>query len=144
MQRRLRLKSRQSIDDASPQEWDEAARASRTQVGQLYYPRTNSDRNTPFEGDEFVKPLDPADDAKSAGAQFHSFDPVSKPRHYNLGGVECIDAIKAALGDEFKSYLQGSVMKYIWRYEHKGKGLEDLRKAQWYLCRLIEEVQKHG
>ena len=36
------------------------------------------------------------------------------------GEVECIDAIKAALGDGYKYYLQGSIIKYIWRYEHKG------------------------
>lgn len=65
-------------------------------------------------------------------------DPVSHPAHYTAGGIECIDAIQAAVGPEqFKGYLRGNVLKYLWRYEHKG-GVESLRKAQWYLDRLIQ------
>lgn len=67
-------------------------------------------------------------------------DYVNKPPHYTLGDIECIDAIKSALGaDGFKSYLRGQVMKYIWRYEHKGNPLEDLSKARWYLEKLIAQ-----
>jgi len=63
---------------------------------------------------------------------------VSHPPHYNQGGVECIDAIEAALGKEgFKAYIRGNVMKYLWRSEHKN-GTEDLAKAAWYLNRLLE------
>lgn len=69
-------------------------------------------------------------------------DPVNKPAHYNFAGIECIDAIRAALGPEgFKDYMMGNVMKYSWRYKYKN-GLEDLLKAQWYLNRVIEEVKK--
>ncbi|MFZ9569836.1 MAG: DUF3310 domain-containing protein [Vulcanococcus sp.] len=65
-------------------------------------------------------------------------DMVSHPPHYNQGGVECIDAIEAALGKEgFKAYIRGNVMKYLWRSEHKN-GTEDLAKAAWYLNRLLE------
>lgn len=64
-------------------------------------------------------------------------DPVNRPTHYNQSGIECIDAIEAALGDGFINYLQGNVMKYLWRWQYKN-GLEDLRKAQWYLNKLIE------
>jgi len=64
-------------------------------------------------------------------------DPVNSPDHYTQGGVECIDAIKAALTpEEYRGYLKGNVMKYIWRENHKG-GAESLRKAMWYLERLI-------
>lgn len=66
-------------------------------------------------------------------------DNVNKPAHYTGGSIECIDALKAAMGDEqYKGFLRGNVIKYTWRYEHKG-GVEDLRKAQWYLSRLIRE-----
>jgi hypothetical protein len=67
-------------------------------------------------------------------------DMVNSPSHYNQSGIECIAAIQAALGPNFKYYLQGNVMKYMWRFDYKGKPLEDLQKAQWYLNTLIEDV----
>lgn len=68
-------------------------------------------------------------------------DPVNNPAHYNSGDIECIDAIKAAMSmNEFFGYLRGNTMKYLWRYRHKG-GLEDLRKAEWYLRRLTHEFE---
>ena len=66
-------------------------------------------------------------------------DPVNSPKHYNQAGIECIDAIRAATGDGYENYLQGNIMKYLWRYRYKN-GVEDLKKAQWYLTKLIEEV----
>jgi hypothetical protein len=68
-------------------------------------------------------------------------DNVNSPKHYNQSGVECIDAIRAATDDGlsgFEYYLQGNIIKYLWRYRYKN-GLEDLKKAQWYLNLLIEE-----
>lgn len=65
-------------------------------------------------------------------------DLVNQPPHYKAGDVECIEAIEAVLGDGYKYYLQGSIIKYIWRYEHKGNPEQDLRKADWYLERLID------
>jgi hypothetical protein len=65
-------------------------------------------------------------------------DPIN-PSHYKQGGIECIEAIKAALGEGFPDYLRGNVIKYLWRYKEKG-GVEDLRKSAWYLDRLIKEV----
>ena len=67
-------------------------------------------------------------------------DMVNHPPHYNQSGIECIDAIKSVTRDGYKSYLQGNIIKYIWRYEHKN-GLEDLLKAQWYLNKLVKEVK---
>lgn len=65
-------------------------------------------------------------------------DPIN-PDHYRRGAVECIDAIHAAVGDAgFESYCTGQVIKYIWRWRHKN-GLEDLKKAQWYLTELIKQ-----
>lgn len=69
-------------------------------------------------------------------------DPVNNPPHYNKGGVECIEAIRAALGPElFQGYCNGNTIKYLWRHRYKGKPLEDLRKAQFYLERLILEQE---
>ena len=59
------------------------------------------------------------------------------PAHYQKGGVECIDAIEASMSKEaFKGFLKGNCIKYIYRYENKN-GVEDLKKAEWYLLRLI-------
>lgn len=68
-------------------------------------------------------------------------DYVNHPPHYRQGDIECIDAIKSALGDGFKYYLQGSIIKYIWRFEHKQNPVQDLQKSSWYLDRLIAELQ---
>ena len=65
-------------------------------------------------------------------------DSVNHPSHYTQGTVECIDAIESSMTpEEFRGYLKGCLMKYIWRYQHKG-GMEDLKKARWYLDRLIK------
>jgi len=70
------------------------------------------------------------------------YDPVDKPQHYNSGGIEAIEAIEAALSDEgFRGALKANVLKYLWRYEKKAKPLEDLKKARWYLDRLIQKVE---
>lgn len=69
-----------------------------------------------------------------------SKDMVNSPPHYNMTGIECIDAIEAATGDGYQYYLQGNIMKYVWRYRYKN-GTEDLKKARWYLDKLITEVE---
>ena len=70
-------------------------------------------------------------------------DMVNNPIHYNKSGIECIDAIEAATEDGYEYYLQGNIMKYIWRYRYKN-GLEDLHKAQWYLAKLVEAKESNG
>ena len=73
-------------------------------------------------------------------------DNVNHPVHYQ-GSVECIDAIMSATEslDGNESFLVGSVIKYIWRYRKKGKPVEDLKKARWYLDKLYSYVvQKEG
>ena len=67
-------------------------------------------------------------------------DMVNSPPHYNKSGIECIDAIAAATEDGFEYYLQGNIMKYVWRYRYKN-GTQDLEKARWYLDKLIKEVE---
>jgi len=67
-------------------------------------------------------------------------DPVNNPEHYIQGGIECIDAIEAALTpEEFRGFCKGNALKYIWRERHKG-GEESLKKANWYLRKLTDEA----
>ena len=69
-------------------------------------------------------------------------DVVNKPSHYNQSGIECIDAIKAALTPaEFRGYIKGNLIKYTWREQYKN-GDQDLKKAQWYLNKLVSEMPK--
>ena len=71
-------------------------------------------------------------------ARGRTSDPIN-PSHYRQGGIECIEAMKVALGSGFLGYLRGNAIKYLWRYDKKN-GVEDLKKARWYLDRLIQEV----
>lgn len=66
---------------------------------------------------------------------------VDHPPHYNQSGIECIDAIQAVTEEGFEFYLQGNILKYLWRYRYKN-GVEDLKKAQWYLTKLISIKEK--
>ena len=78
--------------------------------------------------------------AKQANMQSDNIemeDMVNSPAHYNKAGIETIDAIQAMTGDGFEFYLQGNIMKYLWRYRYKN-GVEDLKKAEWYLNKLIK------
>lgn len=68
-------------------------------------------------------------------------DPVNHPSHYASGAIEAIEAIEASMSPEaFKGMLKGNIIKYVWRYEMKN-GAQDLKKAQWYLQRLIAMVE---
>lgn len=69
----------------------------------------------------------------------HVPDVVNHPSHYTNGKVECIDAIESATVGKtgIEAVCVANVIKYLWRYEDKN-GLEDIKKAQWYLNKLIE------
>ena len=109
-----------SINDATPEMWNKL----RTKYKALV-----EEEQLEMENDEWLEY--PSVD-----------DPVESPVHYNTGSVECIEAIKASMSDtEFEGYLKGNAMKYLWRYAYKGKPVEDLKKAQWYLARLTEEAE---
>lgn len=73
-------------------------------------------------------------------------DPVNKPSHYNQSGIECIDAMKAMTWgtnvEPHAAYCWQNSFKYLWRWPYKN-GLEDLRKAKWYLDRLISELEQY-
>ncbi|NVQ28120.1 DUF3310 domain-containing protein [Listeria monocytogenes] len=66
-------------------------------------------------------------------------DKVNNPAHYTAGGIETLDYIKAKVSD-YPSYAAGNILKYVSRYEHKN-GIEDLKKAQFYLNDLIEWME---
>ena len=66
------------------------------------------------------------------------------PDHYISDSIECIDAIKASMSaEQFRGHLKACCMKYLWRYENKNGvedlKVEDLKKARWYLDKLIAE-----
>jgi hypothetical protein len=66
-------------------------------------------------------------------------DMVNQPPHYTRGGVECIDALASATKglEGLDAVCTANAIKYLWRWKQKG-GVEDLRKAQWYITKLIE------
>lgn len=71
-----------------------------------------------------------------------NYDAVNNPAHYVQGGLEVIDILRAKLSDEaFKGFLEGNIIKYVLRYKNKN-GLEDLKKANWYLNYLIKITSK--
>jgi hypothetical protein len=70
-------------------------------------------------------------------------DMVNHPPHYTTGGIECIDALRAALGDEaFSAYCRATAIKYLWRAGKKWDGAEDLKKAAWYCTRAASVMQE--
>lgn len=76
---------------------------------------------------------------------------VEHPSYYTSGGIECIDAMKAMLAGYEQAkivtkfywhFLSGQVLKYLWRWPLKERPLQDLKKARWYLDRLIDDIEK--
>lgn len=69
-------------------------------------------------------------------------DMVNHPSHYTQGGIECIDALKAATVSKMgiEAVCTANAIKYLWRYEEKN-GVEDVKKARWYIDRLIKELE---
>ena len=114
----------QSIDDATPEEWN-------TVAAKLYHP---ADIPAGFKPDEYVV-------RNGVKTWTKESCPVENPDHYNTGAIEAIEAIRASMdADQYFGYLKGNVMKYLWRYDYKDKPVEDLRKADWYLNRLIDAL----
>ena len=70
-------------------------------------------------------------------------DTVNSPPHYNNSGMECIDYIQQQLEEHFSSYCQGNVIKYLHRWRYKN-GVEDLRKAEWYLKAMIRDIENRS
>lgn len=70
-------------------------------------------------------------------------DMVNSPAHYTQGDIECIDAIAQVVKDldGMEAMCTGNAIKYLWRWKHKN-GVEDLKKAQWYLQRMIDNFNE--
>ena len=70
-------------------------------------------------------------------------DMVNHPVHYTQGGIECIDALKAATISKtgIEAVCTANAIKYLWRYEEKN-GIEYVKKARWYIDRLIRELEE--
>lgn len=92
-----------------------------------------------------------SDDHDQIIQDFSENTAVEHPSHYTSGGIECIDAIKAMLAGYEQAkiatkfywhFLSGQVIKYLWRWPLKERPLQDLKKARWYLDRLIDDVEK--
>ena len=94
----------------------------------------------------WYKELDPAAcenaEAKCCNKE-PNVDMVNHPSHYTQGGIECIDALKAATVSKtgIEAVCTANVIKYLWRYEEKN-GIEDVKKARWYIDRLIKELEE--
>ena len=70
-------------------------------------------------------------------------DAINHPTHYTAGPIECIDAIRSALGDAgFVAYCRGCQIKYAWRAGLKDAAEVDLRKAAWYAQRAAEVLEQ--
>lgn len=80
-----------------------------------------------------------------AGYWRDTLDSVNHPAHYTQGEIECIDAIREALGPEqFDGFLKGNALKYIWRAGKKADAIEDLKKAIFYLRVAVGDDPRRG
>lgn len=110
----------------------------------FWYCRTCNNKESAFYGDVMGKSgycvhHDYKSEETNMNPEQPAHDAVNHPNHYCKGGVECLDAIKAALGDKYEGFLAGNVLKYVYRYPDKN-GVEDCKKARFYLDKLIEEL----
>ena len=140
-----------SINNATPQDWDrlrKQAPAIETTIDesmmQVYVDMSKEELEAYiFDDDEedVVNGIDEAMAKSHYWADSKKEDVVNSPNHYNNGSIECIEGIQASMSTEaFAGYLKGNCMKYLWRYDYKGKPVEDLQKAQWYLAKLLNVV----
>ena len=105
------------LDNSPAEEWDAINKKRRAQVRRV---------------NEAIK------DEQRVASRLSTYDAIN-PNHYKGSGIECIEYIKERLpADAFLGYLDGNIIKYTHRWKEKN-GIEDLRKARWYLDRLIQE-----
>ena len=121
-----------SIDDANPSEWD-AIKADR------YY----DNRSFDIKDATCVLPANHREMMRR-DREHREEDKINKPSHYRVGEVEAIAYIEQQLGSGVRDYLLGNVHKYLHRHRFKGQALDDLKKAQWYLNKLIMEEEQGG
>ena len=131
------------LNDATPSDWDGLRRAhpavEKDSIDYKPYIDMAMQEAHAYEHEEAVRKALQDLATKQTVAE----DVVNSPSHYNSGGIECIQAIEASMELEaFQGYLKGNILKYIWRMSYKGKALEDCKKSQWYLNKLISTLEK--
>ena len=104
-----------------------------------------SDEDYRYQLEHYISRKEPSLNDQYAEIEKVRQDIINSPGHYADSTIECIDAMEAMMTPEqFIGYLRGNVFKYQWRYEKKN-GIEDLKKAQWYLDKLVSKVnEKHS
>jgi len=128
------------LNDATPAQWDalrkQAPAIEKQKTGLEAWMRAAHDEDSELWEEE---------EAAHSSWDNEVKDVVNNPDHYNSGNIECIDAIEESMSSHaFKGYLKGNCMKYLWRYDYKGKQVEDLQKAGWYLRKLTAMVTEEN
>ena len=100
----------------------------------------------PVEVASNPSPMDVVDKMyEKLGYKSPTDNPVEHPDHYNNGAIECIEYLKDNMSWQgYTGYLEGNCKKYLHRWRYKKKPVEDLKKARWYLDRLIKELETEG
>jgi len=133
------------LNDATPSEWDrlrkEHPAVEKDSIDYKPYIDMAMQEAHAYDHEEAIRTA-----LKDLATKMPSLeDVVNKPKHYNTGNIECIEAIEESMSSvAFKGYLKGNCMKYLWRYDYKGKQVEDLQKAMWYLALLTDKVTKEN
>ena len=128
------------LNDATPAQWDalrkQAPAIEKQKTGLEAWMRAAHDEDSELWEEE---------EAAHSSWDNEVKDVVNNPDHYNTGNIECIEAIEESMSSvAFKGYLKGNCMKYLWRYDYKGKQVEDLQKAGWYLNKLTAMVTEEN
>ena len=128
------------LNDATPAQWDalrkQAPAIEKQKTGLEAWMRAAHDEDSELWEEE---------EAAHSSWDNEVKDVVNNPDHYNTGNIECIEAIEESMSSvAFKGYLKGNCMKYLWRYDYKGKQVEDLQKAGWYLRKLTAMVTEEN
>jgi len=138
------------LNDATPADWDRVRKqhpAIEKKIGLEAWMNAAHDEDSEL-WEEDAGQVDWEDESLEdiiARQDEEEEDMVGAPKHYNTGNIECIDAIEESMSSvAFKGYLKGNCMKYLWRYDYKGKQVEDLQKAGWYLQKLTAMVAEEN
>ncbi len=133
------------LNDATPEDWDRVRKAhpaiEKSSIDYQPYIDMAMEESHNYNHDEAIRTA-----LKDLATRTPPLeDVVNKPKHYNTGNIECIEAIEESMSSvAFKGYLKGNCMKYLWRYDYKGKQVEDLNKATWYLNKLTLVVTEEN
>lgn len=101
-------------------------------------PCCGSGMSKPFD---YSKPKELIQKAQEVVEEAKKHDVVNNPNHYKRGEIECFEALKASMTKEqFLGHLKATAIAYLWRYDLKN-GLEDVKKAKWYVDKMVKELE---